>query len=100
MEAIYSKRGIKAGYKRRPQLLLESAAEGLVEKGAQLIVMGCTEIPLALMQKRVPYVLINPTKILAQAAIRESTLPQIESRTAFPTTNAEAAKVRSAAPIE
>lgn len=67
--AIFGKQGIKAGYKNKPSRLLASAANQLAQKGAEIIIMGCTEIPLVLKQKDVRVELINPTKILAQTAI-------------------------------
>ena len=52
---------------------LKMAATGLIRRGAQAIILGCTEIPLALQEKQhdgVP--LIDATAILAAALIRES----------------------------
>lgn len=68
-KAIFGKHGIKAGYKSEPSRLLASAANQLARKGAEVVIMGCTEIPLVLKQKHVRVELINPTKILAQTAI-------------------------------
>lgn len=49
MRAIYGENGIKSGNTgQEPTALLQSAAEQLIAKGAELIIAGCTEIPLAL----------------------------------------------------
>jgi aspartate racemase len=72
MEAVYGSKGIKAGYKRGPKLLLSEAASILEERGAKYIVAGCTEIPLVLTDKDITSVLINPMEILAKEAIRRS----------------------------
>lgn len=70
MEAIYGPRGVKArSTSQYAKKLLISATEYLVKEGAQAIIMGCTETPLALEEKDVSCFLINPTKILAESAI-------------------------------
>ncbi len=48
---------------------LESIGEDLVRRGAGAVILGCTEIPLALNPFRVPYPCINATRVLAQAAV-------------------------------
>lgn len=51
---------------------LEAAMDDLKEKGAQAIILGCTEIPLAFpVLKFADLPLIDPTTILARALIRE-----------------------------
>ena len=72
MAAIYGVDGIKAKYHSYPRLMLEKAARNLIEDGAELIICGCTEISLVMNQKKVPYVLINPSEILAKKAITEA----------------------------
>jgi aspartate racemase len=47
----------------------ESAGAALVQKGAQAVILGCTEIPLAFDPREVQYLSVNPTRILAQAAV-------------------------------
>ena len=49
--------------------LLIKASEHLEEKGAEIIIMGCTEIPLALSQEDFHLPLINPVEILAESAV-------------------------------
>lgn len=72
MEAIYGQEGIKAGFKDGPRNLLVAAAQSLVDRGAQCIIGGCTEIPLVLSEGdlNVPY--INPTQILVDVAVRRA----------------------------
>lgn len=67
MKAVW---GIKSGVD--PQIsedLLAIAGQHLIEKGAELIILGCTEIPLAFNPSRVDVPVINATKVLAQRAI-------------------------------
>ncbi|HRQ36964.1 MAG TPA: amino acid racemase [Chloroflexota bacterium] len=55
----------------RQDLLAGVAA--LQAQGAQAIVLGCTEIPLAITEKRIDdMVIIDPTLILARALVREA----------------------------
>ena len=70
MEAIYSKKGIKAGFRSAPlEKLLQSVAN-LENKGAGAIISGCTEISLVLKQPHISIPLINPLKILAVKSIQ------------------------------
>jgi len=73
MEAIYGKKGIKAGFTKRKarHLLLEAASE-LLSQGAEAIIAGCTEIPLSLTQKDLPVPLIDPMVIGARAVIEKA----------------------------
>lgn len=70
MEAIYGKTGVKAGHLEQPRKLLTASAQYLEKKGAQVIIMACTEIPLALETAKVP--LIDGNAILAKAVLREA----------------------------
>ncbi|HCT93244.1 MAG: aspartate racemase [Bacteroidetes bacterium GWE2_39_28] len=69
MEAVYGKRGVKAGYKKEPKRLLKEISQRLSERGAEVIIAGCTEIPLVLSRKDIPVELVNPMEILAKAAV-------------------------------
>ena len=60
---------IKAGYYKEPKRKIIKAIDELKEKGAQAIVLGCTEIPLVLNQEDVDIELIDPTQILAERAV-------------------------------
>lgn len=73
MEAIYGKSGIKAGHKTGvPRELLLKAAGELLAKGVELIILGCTEIPLALKDGDMEVPFIDPTEILAKSAVRHA----------------------------
>ena len=69
MTAIYGKKGIKAGFTEGPPrtVLLEIAA-GLIRRGAQAVLAGCTEVPLVLRAADLPVPLIEPMIIGARAA--------------------------------
>ncbi|MGB4586411.1 MAG: aspartate/glutamate racemase family protein, partial [Rectinemataceae bacterium] len=70
MEAVYGEEGIKAGNRGEyPRSLLVEAAVSLEKRGANAIVAGCTEVPLALSQEALRLPLIDPMVILAQALI-------------------------------
>ncbi|MBZ4663445.1 MAG: aspartate racemase [Caloramator sp.] len=71
MEAIYGEKGIKRGVKNEiPLNLLKSAAEHLISQGAELIILGCTEIGLVLKQEHVEVPVIDPMDVLADALIK------------------------------
>jgi aspartate racemase len=67
MAAIYL---IKTGAgKAQAEDMLAQAAANLVKRGAQVIVLGCTETPLAFNPKRNPVPTVDATLVLAQAAV-------------------------------
>jgi aspartate racemase len=67
MKAVF---GIKAGSdKQRNEDLLAMAGAHIINKGAELIVLGCTEIPLAFNPERVNVPVVNATQVLAEKAI-------------------------------
>jgi aspartate racemase len=77
MDAIYGALGIKAGFTEglcKDQLLI--AAEHLCELGADVLILGCTELPLVLQHSEVFMIkghqvaLIDPTTILAMKCIQ------------------------------
>jgi aspartate racemase len=69
MDAVYS---IKSGGSKQEQArLLAKAGDSLVARGAEVLVLGCTEIPLAFDAKRSRVPVVNATEVLARAAIRE-----------------------------
>lgn len=73
MSAIYGRRGIKAGVTAgTPRDTILGVAAGLVRRGAQGIVAGCTEIPLVLGDEDIPVPLIEPMRIGALACIRRA----------------------------
>ena len=57
--------------KARQRLL--DGVEHLRQKGAEAVVLGCTEIPLAVTEKTIgDLTVIDPTRVLARALIREA----------------------------
>jgi len=76
MEAIYGKNGVKAGFtKGKPREALLKAAKELVKQGAQVLILGCTELPLILEENdafkvdRKSVVVLDPTNILAKKCV-------------------------------
>lgn len=67
MNLIYG--GIKQGDVSYPPDALHHAIEALKERGAQVMVLGCTELPLAFQQYHISEPVLNPTEILAQRLI-------------------------------
>lgn len=67
MDAIYRiKAGVLSG---KPTQQLQYAAEHLIQQGAEAIIAGCTEIPLALTPHHVSVPFLDPLKILARAIV-------------------------------
>jgi aspartate racemase len=63
-------RRVKAGdHGARPAADLAAAGAGLASRGAQVIIAGCTEIPLVLGQRCGPVPVIDPTRVLARAVV-------------------------------
>ncbi len=52
--------------------LIRSAAAGLIARGAQVIVAGCTEVPLVLQDGDVQVPVVDPIAILAEVAIERA----------------------------
>ncbi len=68
MKAVF---GIKAGSdKQTSEDLLAEAGNHVIQKGAELIVLGCTEIPLAFNPARVDVPVVNATQVLAERSIQ------------------------------
>lgn len=73
MNAIFGEQGIKAGYTQgnsRSDIL--KVAEMLINKGAEAVIIGCTEISLVLSQEDLPIPLIDPSEILAASVVRKA----------------------------
>jgi aspartate racemase len=67
MKAIYA---VKAGGATgEARALVHRAANELVARGAQVVIAGCTEIPLVLKDGDLPVPVVDPITILAEAAI-------------------------------
>lgn len=76
MEAIYGKLGVKAGFTDGPcKVALTRAMEHLVERGATVVILGCTELPLLLSEHAAlavgggTVVVLDPTAILARRCV-------------------------------
>lgn len=73
MAAIYGRKGVKAvGPSEESKTLVIAAAKTLIDRGAQAILAGCTEIPLILKDGDLPVPVVDSLDVLAQAAIREA----------------------------
>lgn len=73
MEAIFGKKGIKAGFTSgRPQKLILDIARKLIERGAEAVIAGCTEVPLVLKDKDIHRPLLEPMRIAALACIKKA----------------------------
>lgn len=66
--------GLKAtGKSERARDELLAMIKRLRDRGAQAMILGCTELPLALPEREIDGLpLIDPTRVLARALIRES----------------------------
>jgi len=68
VSVIYS---VKAGDKGpEVRARIRKVAEHLAQAGAELLFTGCTELPLVLQDGDVSVPVLDPTQILAQAAVR------------------------------
>jgi aspartate racemase len=73
MQAIYRLKSSPTPEARQQiTATFQAAAQSLVENGAQGIVAGCTEIPLALSQEHVDVPYFDALNLLARAAIRQA----------------------------
>jgi aspartate racemase len=73
MNAIYGRKGIKAGVTAgAPRKAILGVAADLIRGGAQGIVAGCTEVPLALGNDDLAVPLIEPMRIGVLACIRRA----------------------------
>ncbi|MDX1709454.1 MAG: amino acid racemase [Desulfobacterales bacterium] len=73
MAAIYDiKNSVTPRSRQHISSDLAAVAVSLVSGGAQAIIAGCTEIPLALKQEHVPVIYFDVLTILARAAIVEA----------------------------
>lgn len=76
MDAIYGEQGVKAGFVDGPcKAALQQALAHLVERGASVVILGCTELPLLLPEHNAyrvgahTVVLLDPTAILARRCV-------------------------------
>jgi len=57
------------GHSHSTRQTLEAIGANLLCKGAEAVILGCTEIPLVVDQESAGFACLNPTRILAQAAV-------------------------------
>jgi aspartate racemase len=69
MEAVYGKQGLKQGYVDPARALLMSVTDHLIGRGAEAVIAGCTEIPLALSGPDLSLPLIDPILEVARKLI-------------------------------
>lgn len=70
MKVIYA---VKAGnLSEEVKKSIISIAQKLIDKGAEAIIAGCTEIPLILKEENLSVPLIDPTQVLAKAAVKKA----------------------------
>jgi aspartate racemase len=72
MQAIYGERGVKAGFTSGLcSEHLATAIRHLAEQGAEVIILGCTELPLIAIDVAVgqAVALLDPTEILAARCV-------------------------------
>lgn len=88
MEAIYGSTGVKAGFTTGEcQTDIAAAIEGLIAQGVEVVILGCTELPLLLPQtdfvgsngKSVR--LVDPTDVLARQCVAYATAAMESHRT-------------------
>lgn len=63
-------RDIKADRNRdQARIAIEDVCSDLVAEGAEAVILGCTELPLVFESRSLLYPVLNPARILAQAAV-------------------------------
>lgn len=70
MDGIYGERGVKsAGVTAEARAALAGVGQALIQRGAEALILGCTEIPLALKDGDLPVPLVASSQVLAEAAV-------------------------------
>ena len=70
MDAIFGAKGIKAGFASgRPREIIQDIACKLIDRGAEAVIAGCTEVPLVLKDEDISVPLIEPLQILAEVSV-------------------------------
>ena len=72
MKAIYTVKAGNLSEKIKKNIL--KIAQKLIDKRAEAIITGCTEIPLILKEGDIPVPIIDPTQALAKAAVQKAIL--------------------------
>jgi aspartate racemase len=61
---------VKAGKPCAEPEKIRSLGQHLLDRGAEVLILGCTELPIAFAQLQLPFPTVDPTEILARAAVR------------------------------
>ena len=70
MNAIYGEQGVKAGHTDGAcREELQQALSHLAAKGADVVILGCTELPLIMPASRAGITLVDPTDVLARRCV-------------------------------
>ncbi len=70
MDAVFGPKGAKAGFTSAySRDAVKAVAHRLINRGAEAIIAGCTEIPLVLKDEDIPAPLLEPMRIGARACI-------------------------------
>lgn len=77
MDIIYN--GVKASNRNIKLDQFYGAMDELFDKGAEVLVLGCTELPIAFEIFHIDKPAIDPTLVLAEAAIRFTNMPLLKS---------------------
>jgi len=64
--------GIKAGRDEYDVTALQRGIDELISRGAQTVILGCTELPLAVTQYDLKGSFTDPTLVLAKSAVEEA----------------------------
>jgi len=78
MEAIYGPQGVKTvgvktvGVTEAARRGLQAVGGALIERSAQALILGCTEIPLVLRDGDLPVPLVGSSQCLAEAAVQSA----------------------------
>jgi len=71
MKAIYGKTGVKSGKTHAAKSLILRACRKLIDDGAEVLLSGCTEIPVILNPQDVAVPLLDPIQILAEVCLEQ-----------------------------
>ena len=62
---------VKKGNIKRAEKIIKPAVKHLLKKGCRRIILGCTELPLALQKNKIPKIFIDPNLILAVTSMKK-----------------------------
>ncbi len=78
MQAVYGPAGVKAvGAGPESRSLLQQICRHLAVRGADVFLLGCTELPLVLQDGDVPWPLVASNQVLAEAVVRAALDPSL-----------------------